>query len=467
MDNLTSSSAAALARAIRSGEVSSAEVVEAHLRRIEAVNGRLNAVVQIDGDRALERARRADEALANAAAARTESAGPLHGVPFTLKDSIDTAGVVSTWGTAGRAGFVPEQDATVAARLRAAGAILLGKTNTPEFTLSFETDNAVYGRTNNPYDLERTPGGSSGGAAAIVASGGSPLDIGSDTGGSIRLPAHFCGIAGIRPTSGRVPRTGHAVGPGGLLDAFTQLGPMARRVEDLTLVLPIIAGPDGRDPFIVPVTLKDPADVSLAGLRVAFHTDNGLQRPIPEIEEAVRAAAGVLADAGAILGEDRPAAIEASRELYAELLLGWDGGAWARTLLKEAGTAEEEATITRFLNAPTKSARELVNIIASWDVFRADMLAFLDDYDLIVSPVNAYPAIPHGQTGQHIMGYSYTNTYNLTGWPAAVVRAGTSPEGLPIGVQLIARPWREDVALAAAAAVEETLGGWQPPSVFD
>lgn len=251
-----------------------------------------------------------------------------------------------------------------------------------------------------------------------------------------------------------------------MLDAFTQLGPMARRVEDLTLVLPIIAGPDGRDPFIVPLPLKDPADVSLAGLRIAFHTDNGLQRPTPEIEEAVRAAAGVLADAGAILEEERPAAIAASRELYVELLRGWDGGAWARKLLEEAGTIKEEATTTRYLKAPTKTAGEVVRIFARWDVFRAEMLAFLDDYDLIVSPVNAYPAIPHGQTGEHIMGYSYTNTYSLTGWPAAVVRVGASPEGLPIGVQLIARPWREDVALAAAAAVEEALDGWQPPPAF-
>jgi amidase len=462
MDELISTSAADLARAIRRGEVSSAEVVEAHLRRIEAVNGRLNAVVQLDGERALARAQQADAALAG-----SETTGPLHGVPMTLKDSIDTAGVVSSWGTVGRAGFIPERDATVAARLKAAGAILLGKTNTPEFTFSFETDNAVYGRTNNPYDLERTPGGSSGGAAAIIASGGSPLDIGSDTGGSIRLPAHFCGIAGIRPTSGRVPRSGHAVGPGGLLDAFTQLGPMARRVEDLVLALGIIAGPDGRDPAIVPMPLSEPGAISLGGLRVAYHTDNGLQRPTTETEAAVRAASHVLADAGAVVEEARPAVIEASRELYAELLLGWDGGAWARMLLADAGTAEEEATITRFLGAPTKSPQEIVGMIARWDAFRSEMLAFFDHYDLIISPVNAYPAIPHGQTAEHIMGYSYTNTYNLTGWPAAVVRAGTSPEGLPIGVQLIARPWREDVALAAAALVEEALGGWRPPPDFD
>ena len=230
MDSLIYASATALAAAIRARKLSSLEVVQACLRRIEEVNPQLNAVVQLAAHTAQEQARKADAALA-----RGEIGGPLHGVPITVKDSFDTAGMVSTWGTPGRAGYVPAQDATAVARLKAAGAIVLGKTNTPEFTYSYETDNPVYGLTHNPYDLEYSPGGSSGGAAAIVACGGSPLDVGSDTGGSIRLPAHFCGIAGIKPTSGRVPRTGHAIAFGGLLDAFTQVGPLARYVEDLAL----------------------------------------------------------------------------------------------------------------------------------------------------------------------------------------------------------------------------------------
>ena len=172
-------------------------------------------------------------------------------MPFTIKDSLDTAGVVTTAGTAGWRDRVPDRDATVVARLRDAGGILLGKTNTPEFTWANETDNDVYGRTSNPYDLDRTPGGSSGGSAAIVAAGGSPFDIGSDSGNSIRQPAHLCGVAGIKPTSGRVPRTGHWPGYEGLFQSFTQLGPIARRVEDLALVLPLIAGPDGEDPHVV------------------------------------------------------------------------------------------------------------------------------------------------------------------------------------------------------------------------
>ncbi|MFQ5790870.1 MAG: amidase, partial [Acidobacteriota bacterium] len=205
-DPLVFSSAASLARAIRGKKVSSEEVVRACLARIEVVNPHLNAVVTLVAEASLARAREADAALA-----RGELQGPLHGVPMTIKDSLDTAGVITTGGTRGRASFVPTEDATVVARLRAAGAVLLGKTNTPELTLSFETDNDVYGRTNNPYDLTRTPGGSSGGAAAILAAGGSPLDLGSDTGGSIRLPCHFCGIVGMKPTGGRVPRTGHII----------------------------------------------------------------------------------------------------------------------------------------------------------------------------------------------------------------------------------------------------------------
>ncbi|HJS72705.1 MAG TPA: amidase, partial [Vicinamibacteria bacterium] len=270
-DPLYLSSVAGLASAIRSRTISSEEVVRSCLDRIEAVNGKLNAVVQLDADEALARAREADQAIA-----RGESKGPLHGVPMTIKDSLDTEGVVSTGGTRGRASFVPKEDATVVKRVKDAGAILLGKTNTPELTLSFETTNLVYGRTSNPYDLERTSGGSSGGAAAIVAAGGAPFDIGSDYGGSIRLPCHFCGVAGIKPTMGRVPRTGHIYPFGGLLDSAQQIGPIARSVDDIALLLPILSGPDGIDPAIVPMPLSSPSTVALSGLKVAFHTDNGI-----------------------------------------------------------------------------------------------------------------------------------------------------------------------------------------------
>lgn len=460
-DALLYGSAVALARAIRGKQVSVTEVVEAHLQRIEAVNPALNAVVQLAAERALDEARAADRALVTGA-----NLGPLHGVPMTIKDSLDTAGVITTGGTKGRATFVPAEDATVVARLRAAGAILLGKTNTPELTLAGETNNLVYDQTNNPYDVSRTPGGSSGGAGAIIASGGSPFDIGSDTGGSIRLPSHFCGIAGIKPTSGRVPRTGHVVPFGlGAVDSLTQNGPMARFVEDLALILPIISGVDWRDPAIIPMPLGEPQAVNLRDLRVAVHTDNGIKAPTPETIAAVRTAASALADAGLTVTEDRPAAL-ARAAVLANNLSSADGRAWTHRLLAKAGTTELHPWLQRRIDeAEAVSVGDFTALLEDVDTYRSDMLTFLQQYDVILCPVCAFPAPPHGTTMEPEMrkGFSYTGAYNLTGWPGAVVRAGTSLEGLPIGVQVIARPWREDVALSVAQQLETALGGWQAP----
>ena len=248
MDELIYTSATSLAQAIREKQISSQEVVEAYIQRIEAVNPQLNAVVQLTADSALTQAKQADGALAHG-----EITGPLHGVPITVKDSFDTKGIISTAGTKGRASYIPQQDATAVARMRAAGAIVLGKTNLPELSLAYESNNLIYGRTNNPYDLSRTPGGSSGGEAAIIAAGGSPLGLGTDAGGSIRVPAHFCGIAGLKPTSGRIPFTGLLPPALGASARLRHVGPMARYVEDLALTLPILAGVDWRDPATVPM----------------------------------------------------------------------------------------------------------------------------------------------------------------------------------------------------------------------
>lgn len=453
------SSTTALAQAIRKKQMSSEELVKVCLARIEAVNPKLNAVVQLGADRARSQAREADQALG-----RGESRGALHGVPMTVKDSLDTAGMITTGGTKGRSSFVPKEDATVVARLRAAGAILLGKTNTPEFTLSFETHNLVYGRTNNPYDVTRTSGGSSGGAAAIVASGGAPFDIGSDYGGSIRLPAHFCGIAGIKPSAGRVPRTGHIYPFGGIQDSFQQIGPLARYVDDLALLLPIIAGPDWVDPAIVDFPLLDPRAVDLAKLRVSFHTDNGVLTPTKEIAAVVRAAAKALSDQRVPVEEARPTGIEESYELVLGLYFT-DGGAAISRLLREAGTTEH--SFQGIERTKALSAVELDALIARWYAFRSRMLSFLKTYDVILCPVNANPALPHGSTAAPDVykGFTYTMTYNMTGWPGAVVRGGTSSEGLPLGVQVISRPGREDIALAVAKHLETTLGGFVPPKL--
>ncbi len=463
MADIIYSSAKSIAQAIRDKEVSAVEVVQAHLDRIAEVNPSLNAVVCLCADRALDEAREADTALA-----RGESAGPLHGVPMTLKDSLDTEGLVSTGGTTGRREFVPDRDATVAARLRAAGAILLGKTNTPELTWAGETDNSIYGRTNNPFDLDRSPGGSSGGAAAIICSGGSPFDIGSDTGGSIRVPAHVTGISGIKPNSGRVPRTGHIIEyTMGATDSYTQNGPMARFVEDLALVLPIISGPDWRDPAIVDMPLGDPDDVDLGSLRVAFYTDPpGFKPPDQDTRDTVQSAVGALLDMVASVEEDAPEPLSRTLELNALTSEG-DGGAGTRRLLDKAGTTETSPFLSRWLDKTEMiPTGEFTKALEDLDQYRSDMLHFMRDYDVVISPTTAMPALPHGdyfeERNRHAL---YTHPYNLTGWPGTVVRCGTSSEGLPIGVQVITRPWREDVSLAVAAFLESALGGWQKPSI--
>ena len=372
MGNIIYASAKSMAQAVRDKEVSAVELVEAHLGRIEEVNSALNAVVQLAAERA-----RAEAVEADAALARGESKGALHGVPFTLKDSIDTEGIITTGGTLGRKDFVPDADATVTARLRAAGGILLGKTNTPELTYAGETDNLVYGRTNNPFDLSRAPGGSSGGAGAIVCCGGAAFDIGSDTGGSVRGPAHYCGITGIKPNSGRVPRTGHIVPHSfGAVDSLTQNGPMARYVEDLALILSIISGPDWDDPHIVPMPLGNPADVDISGLRVAFYTDNGLRVPTDEIVAAVRSAANALEDAGCLVEEDLPRAIPDNPDINNQLSQG-DGQAGARRLLAKYGTTETHEWMTRLLE---KASENMVSVGEYTAVLE---LGFMENYDVI------------------------------------------------------------------------------------
>ncbi len=464
MGELIYASATELARAIRSKEVSSEEVVAAHLQRIEKVNPKLNAIVQLIAEEARAQSRRADEALASG-----HIRGPLHGVPVTIKDNIDVAGLVCTGGTKGRASFIPSQDATVISRMLGAGAIILGKTNMPELAFAFETDNLIYGCTNNPYDVSCTSGGSSGGEAAIIAAGGSPLGLGNDMGGSIRLPAHFCGVAGIKPTFGRVPRTGTFPWPGNWLEMLWQNGLIARFVEDLILALPIIVGVDWRDHTVVPLPLGDPQKVNLKSLRVAFHIDNGIMSPTPETIQTVKKAAKVLSDADLFVEEDRPESIEESLEIFSGLCAA-DGGDSVERLLRMVGTSEMHPwlqALLEFYRTQTMTTAEFSTLMVKWAMFRSSMLSFMEKYDAIICPVCAYPAQPHGASmkAEMIPGFSYTMTHNLTGWPSAVVRGGTSPEGLPIGVQVVAQPWREDIALAVAKHIENVLGGWQRPQL--
>jgi amidase len=462
MTDILALSGTAQARLIRNGEISARELVDAHLGRIEQVNSSLHAVVEVLAESACEAARKVDGRRA-----RGDELGPLAGVPFSIKDSIEVKETVCTAGTLGRRSAArSEEDATVVARLRAAGAIPIARTNLPDLLFAFESDNLVHGRTNNPYDFARTCGGSSGGEAALISACGSPFGLGSDCAGSVRLPAHFCGIASIKPTSGRLPRTGHVPPAGGWLESLWQIGPMARRVEDLATLMPILAQPDGRDYTVVAMPCGDPAAVRLGDLRIAFFTDNGIAPVEPETAAVVRRAACAIAKEVKAIEERRPPGIEETYDLEMRWI-GPDGGDGLRAYLAEIGSARTHRLLEGWLSKLEPYRTTLAGFADYWaalDRFRGRMLAFLQDYDAIVSPVCANPALPHGASIEEstFRGFSYTMTYNVTGWPAAVARCGETAAGLPIGVQVAAHPWREDLALRIARRLEELCGGWRP-----
>ena len=432
MEDLIYASVSTLARRIRDREISSEEVVQAYLSRIERINPRLNAVVQLVAEESLDQARTADKAII-----RGRPIGALHGIPFTVKDWIDVAGLPCI-GTGARKDRHPEEDATVVTRMRQAGAILLGKTNTM-------VENPVYGRTNNPYNLAYSPEGSSSGEAALIAAGGSPLGLGSDSGGSIRQPAHACGIAGLKPTTGRIPLTGHFPFISAMNDPRTTIGPLARYVEDLALTLPVLAGIDGKDPSVIPMPAADWRVVDVRSLRVAFYTHHAEAEPTRETAETCHQAAKTLESMCASVEEVLPPRIEEAYDITRQY--------WERpeSMAMEAWVPDGKVKL---------SSEEIERHLFMWDRFRRALIGFVADYDVILTPAAECPAMPHCTDNGRI---PYTLPYSLTGWPCVVVRGGTSPEGMPIGVQVVARPWRDDVALAVARELERGLGGWQSP----
>lgn len=461
------SSATALARAIRTKRLSAEEVTRVFLARIRAVNPKIHAVAQVQWEAAIVEARKADTRLM-----RGERLGPLHGVPITIKDSLDTAGIVSTAGTQGRAQFVPSRDASVVARLKAAGAIVLAKSNTPELTLHGHTENLVYERTNNPYDLGRSPMGSSGGAGAIVAAGGSAFDIGSDTGGSVRIPAHANGVCGLIPTAGRVARTGHIISWDTFDQSLTTLGPLARYVEDLETVLAVIAGSDGIDPFAYDLPIGDSRSVNVGGLSAAFYVDNGTARPVASIDAALRQCAERIAAAGARVEEKRPPGTEQALDLLFALL-GGDGGYAIQRILTESGTKQVAPYLAGVLGDPARfeqpalSYRQFAEFFRGWHDYKGRMTQFFVDYDVLLCPVSAEPAPTH-DTDIKVLEktmLSYTAPYSIAGWPVAVVRVGKSAEGLPIGVQIVGKPFQEHVVLAVAGFLEQEFGGFVAPEI--
>ena len=417
-----------LARAIRDGRLSSEEVVRAHLQHIEQVNPRLNAIVWVPNETAIRQAKAADRRLAK----RGFKPPPLHGVPFTAKDIFDTAGVATTTSLSRLKDNVPEKDATVIGRMRSVGAILIGKSNCPPGATGAESWNPLHGGTRNPYDLMRSPGASSSGEAAIIAAAGSPLGIGSDSGGSLRLPAHYCGVAALKPTTGWIPSTGAYGLVGGLMDPRSQVGPIARYVNDLSLVLPMLCGPDGIDSNVIPMPPRRRRP-KLPGLKVAYYTDDGISPASKATVSAVQASVKALQEAGCRVTEARPDGLTQASEVAS--------GYWERVHMTHE------------------------SLIREWDQVRTTLLGFMQRFDLVVTPVapDVAPALRAKEPLDD--QYSYTVPYSLGGNPAVVVRAGTSPEGLPIGVQVVARNWRDYVALAAASWIERQLGGWQPASL--
>src|SRR5438132_3602840 len=374
------SSTTELAGVIRAGHLSAREVLNAHLTQIASHNSALNAVITLDVERASERAREADDALAQG-----KIWGPLHGVPFSLKDAHATAGVRTTTGFPPLADYVPKEDGTVAARLKAAGGILIGKTNVPVMLADFQTCSAIFGRTNDPWDTARTPGGSSGGAAAALAAGMTPFEIGTDLSASIRLPAHFCGVFGLKTTERRVPLTGLIPGlPGPRpLRIMSTIGPMARTVEDLALLYSIIAGPDGRDTEVPPVPVGQRATIELKDLLIAVAPTFGAIPVAAEIRAAVAQLAARLSPLCRVVEDAALPSLDFNQELAA-------GGALVGMMIGavQPGVQEQPTTLAQYLEALDRRDRSIV----AWE-------EFFDHWDVLLCPPSMTTAFPHCDPG--------------------------------------------------------------------
>ena len=480
MDTLVFRSAHDLAVQIRERTVSSSEVVDAYIRQIARHNPTVNALVTLDEERARLRAKEADTALAHG-----NLWGPLHGVPFTIKDALETAGVRTTSGFPPLSDHIPAVDATVVARLRRAGGILLGKTNLPTLASGGLTDNPLFGRTNNPWDLARTPGGSSGGSAAALAAGMTPLDVGSDAGGSVRIPAHVCGVYALKPTQYRVPLTGHVPPPPPLrasqmLRYGAVLGPLARSVADLEQALRIIAGPDGQDWAVPPATLESAPQRRLQDMRFAW-SDNFGGMPITGDTYATLARVTTeLEHHGCRVEHRAPDGFDfvAAWETYGELWQAQVGA--AQTFEQETAGASgydlnsDDAFFRGLARGVNATARQYAAILGRRDGLIATLEAFFGQWDALLCPVALSPASLHASLGEPLrvaqgqVSYwtgtmAYCCPFNLTGHPALVLPAGRSPEGLPIGLQIVGRLWGEMDLLAIGAQLGQILEPFRRP----
>ena len=473
---------------MRERAVSPVEVLEAHLARASRLNPRLNAVVTFADD-APEQARAAERAIAQG------DAPALAGLPLTVKDTIDTRNLRTTSGSLARAARVPDVDAPAVARLRAAGAIVFGKTNVSELALDYACENPVFGRTPNPHDASRTPGGSSGGCAAAVSAGLTPASLGSDMTGSIRIPAHFCGVLGLRPTPASFDARGHFPPVEGACSLAASLGPLARTADDLELLFDALSDEPSGDitgryshhssddtgaklgggeskPGGHGSELKR-GESALKGLRAAFYTDDGVAPVTDETRQAVESAARALNDAGCRVEEARPPGVERGPEVWSALF-----SRAVRRAVRETYAGREElrgpAALSLLEREPP--AMTLDAYFAAWlerDRLRAELIGWMKTAPLVVAPVGSVAAFEHGarkvevggQTLSLFRAFGYSQTFNAYGLPAVSVPAGLTREGLPVGVQIVGPPRSARLLLPAARAVERALGGWQPPPI--
>jgi len=462
---ITSQSAGDLAQLIRTRAVSPVEVASAYLSRIDQLNPRLNAIVTIAAD-VLDQAKAAEAAMM-----RGDFAGVLHGVPVTIKDTIETAGLRSTSGSPVRANYIPPHDAPAVARLRAAGAIILGKTNAAEMAMDYNTDNPVFGRATNPYDPLRTTGGSSGGDAVAIAANISAAGLGTDLAGSVRIPAHFCGVAGLKPAVGQVPGEGQFPAARGPYALGSVIGPMARHVSDLRLIFTVLAGTGAM--AVQDRVSSDSLSRKLAGRRVAWYTDDQVSPVTSETRDAVETAADVLLQAGLNVEQIRPPGIERGHDLWLKLF-----SRASVVQLREvyAGREEEAGAFVRWrlATADDTPPPTLDEYIRSWrerDRLRSELISWMETTPILLAPVGAVPAFPHDALKVSVgdrsistfKAFSYAQTFNTFDLPVVVIPVARTVEGLPIGVQIIGRPFEEETVLAAAEVIEQALGPWQAP----
>jgi Asp-tRNA(Asn)/Glu-tRNA(Gln) amidotransferase A subunit family amidase len=444
-------SAVALAKAIRRKKLSPVEVVKTFLQRIEAINPKVNAYVTVTADSALAEAKRAEKAVMSG-----EELGPLHGVPVSIKDLIFTKGVRTTFGCKLLDDFVPEEDAVHVTRLKNAGAIVLGKTNTSEFGFKPLTDNPIFGITRNPWNLDRTPGGSSGGAAAAVASGLGPLAVGADGGGSIRIPSSCCGLFGLKPQLGRVPR--YPTFPGG--EFVTHEGPITRTVRDAALMLEVAAGFHWGDGYSFPspgVKFTKSLGAGVKGLKIAWSPDLGYANVVPQVKAICAEAAKTFSEMGAKVEEANPGFDNPNSHV------GTIYGADALEALSALGPIDQLIDkLTPLSSAMLFISTELKATNYSKALFAKQELIikvgkFFQAYDLLLTPT--IPIIPPPVDFDDPLGFlnmaSFTFPFNLTGQPAASIPAGWTDGGLPVGLQIVGRPYEEALVLRAAAAFEE------------